>query len=110
MDTELRTLLQKYLSGLATLDDLNAWVALNIWESLPDTDNLIDHLAIELSHLDDGQVDEQYLVDQIRAMLGAYRIIIGSPEEDLTQMVSSNQPTLIMPIQTDLVRLSVAFG
>ena len=69
MDNELRALLQNYLDGGVGLDDVRSWVALNIFEAPADTENDVDRLAIELSHLDDGSADQEYFRKQIEGML-----------------------------------------
>ena len=69
MANELRTLLQNYLDGGVGLDDVRAWVALNIFEAPGDAENDVDRLAIELSHLDGGTVDEAYFRRQVEGML-----------------------------------------
>jgi len=69
VDNELRTLLQNYLDGGLGLDDVRSWVALKIFGAPADTENDVDRLAIELSHLDDGTADEGYFRKQIEGMI-----------------------------------------
>jgi len=69
VDNELRTLLQNYQDGKLGLDDVRSWVALHIFEAPADTENDVDRLAIELSHIDGGMVDEAYFRTRVESML-----------------------------------------
>lgn len=70
MDNDLRTLLHEYLDSLKIIDDVREWVAVNIWDAPAESENIVDQLAIELSHLDDGTADELYFRSQIQTILG----------------------------------------
>lgn len=80
MDNEVRTLLKEYLAGQKTIDDVRNWVALDIWDAPPSADTIADHLAIELSHLDRGIVDERYFRVQVLDFLGIVRSEQGDAE------------------------------
>lgn len=68
-DTELRNLLMGYLHGEEALDAVKQWITGNIWEADSDEASLVDHVAIELSHLDSGQTEEDYFRSQVQDML-----------------------------------------
>ncbi len=70
MDNEVRTLLQEYLAGQKSIDDVRDWVALDIWDASSNSETIADHLAIELSHLDSCIVDERYFRTQVLVLLG----------------------------------------
>ena len=88
MDNELRALLQNYLNGVVGLDDVRAWVAINIFEAPADAENDVDRLAIELSHLDGGTVDEAYFRRQVEEILGI--VIINQWFDDVQYLPSGS--------------------
>ena len=101
MDNEVRDLLQEYLEGTKTLEELRDWVALNIWASPSQIESAVDHLAIELSHLDDGTANEAYFRRQVNMLLGIYESAlewgpvktsdpIGTTEGSTSQARSTN--------------------
>lgn len=63
-------LLQDYLNRDKTLETIRLWVTHNIWQAAADQDNLVDHVAIELSQLLDGLTDEEYFRSQMRELVG----------------------------------------
>lgn len=73
MNDELRTLLQNFLAGHQTIEDVRDWVALNIWQPSSEGAESTDQLAIMLSHVDDGRADEEVFCAHIWGMLGIIR-------------------------------------
>ena len=69
VNDELRQLLESYSTDQTTIEEIRYWVGLHIWDSSDDADGTVDHLAIELSHLDDGLVDESYFRIQVQVLL-----------------------------------------
>ena len=58
MTNGLLDLLSFYLSGRSTLDDIRDWIALNVWGASLEDRDVIDRVAVELAHIDDGNSSE----------------------------------------------------
>ena len=89
VNDELRQLLESYLAGQKTIEEIRYWVGLHIWDSSDDADETVDHLAIELSHLDDGLVDESYFRIQVKVLL--------TLSETAWDMAGAGPPVLAVP-------------
>lgn len=77
MNNGLEKLLLEYLADQKSLDDVRDWVASNIWDSSADEEeSVIDLLALELFHLDEGSTDLQYLKTAIDGFLGNYAVAV----------------------------------
>ena len=80
MNNELTKLLLEYLADEKSLDDVAHWVGLNVWDAPAENENVIDQLAIELSHLDDGMADEEYFRSAVHEILGIYPVVVDQWE------------------------------
>ncbi|MCH8296879.1 MAG: hypothetical protein IH873_02315 [Chloroflexi bacterium] len=82
MNNELEKFLLEFLAGEKSLDDVRDWVAMNIWTSpAAEGESVIDQLAIELAHLDDGSADEQYFRTAVSEFLGIYSFVVNEWQE-----------------------------
>jgi len=104
MNNELTKLLLEYLADEKSLDDVADWVGLNIWNSsAADDETVIDQLAIELAHLDDGKVDEQYFKSAVHDILGIYPVVVdqweGTTVTATGTISTTNSAILVGPIR-----------
>ena len=60
MREEILALLTSYLGERIGIDSVRDWIAHNVWDSPAETRDLIDQIAVELAHIDDGNSDEEY--------------------------------------------------
>ena len=93
-DTELRSLLLAYQHGEKSLDAVRQWVTGNIWEANSDEEGLVDHVAIELSHLDSGQSEEDYFRSQVQEMLW---LVLNEDVRSDTSMSGTNSDVTMPP-------------
>ena len=89
MDNELMHLLIAYLAGAKTLADVRHGVTLNIWDAPDDRESIVDHVAIELSHLDLGDSDEAYFRSQVEDILGMISFVYNESELDFVHPEST---------------------
>ena len=81
MNNELEKLLLEYLADQKSLDDVRDWVAVNIWASpAAEAESAIDLLALELAHLDEGSIDEQYFQAAVNNLLGNYAVVVDQSD------------------------------
>ena len=69
MTDQLLSLLSLYVDKQIAVEEIDNWIALNIWDATGDDRNLIDRVAVELAYLKDLVSDESYFRTRMAEIL-----------------------------------------
>ncbi|MCH8279370.1 MAG: hypothetical protein IIC96_01675 [Chloroflexi bacterium] len=78
MTVELLALLASYLESKLGIDSIRKWIAVKVWDRLPESRDYIDQVAVELAYIDDGVSDEEGFRIRMAEFL-VPTVIVGEP-------------------------------
>ena len=89
MTDHLLSLLSLYVDEQITAEDVDNWIALNIWDATDDDRDLIDRVAVELAYLKDLLSDESYFRTRMAEILSPTVTHDTRPEESVSQTIGT---------------------
>lgn len=89
MTDQLLSLLSLYIDGNIVEEDIDNWIALNIWDATGHDRDLIDQVAVELAYLKDGLSDESAFRTRLAEILCPSVTLDTRPEVSISQAIGT---------------------